>query len=250
MTLGQRIQKGRKEAGLSQEELAEQLGVSRQAVSRWENDNGYPEMEKIIRLSQIYQVSLDYLAGNEQEKPGEDISEKGWYVSNELAESFLAHQKSKFIKIGICFLLACVSSVFSYMNMYNNVGDVISTFIIIVAIILIISMVISDNPYKKIWTEPLVFDAEVLKRLRVTFAENKKKYKIMILGGAFVFLIGFLFLPDFYWTVPEDLQYIWYALGDAVQGIGGCFAIYTWGIWRAYRLLTMNEEYWRRKKKK
>ena len=50
MTLGQRIQKGRKEAGLSQEELAEQLGVSRQAVSRWENDNGYPEMEKIIRL--------------------------------------------------------------------------------------------------------------------------------------------------------------------------------------------------------
>lgn len=71
----------------------------------------------------------------------------------------------------------------------------------------------------------------------------------MILGGAFVFLIGFLFLPDFYWTVPEDLQYIWYALGDAVQGIGGCFAIYTWGIWRAYRLLTMNEEYWRRKKK-
>ena len=95
MTLGQRIQKGRKEAGLSQEELAEQLGVSRQAVSRWENDNGYPEMEKIIRLSQIYQVSLDYLVGNEQEKPGEDISEKGWYVSNELAESFLAHQKSK-----------------------------------------------------------------------------------------------------------------------------------------------------------
>lgn len=40
MTLGQRIQKGRKETGLSQEELAEQLGVSRQAVSRWENDNG------------------------------------------------------------------------------------------------------------------------------------------------------------------------------------------------------------------
>lgn len=86
------------------------------------------------------------------------------------------------MKIGICFLLACVSSVFYYINMYNNIGDVISTFIIIVAIILIISMVISDNPYKKIWTQPLVFDAEVLKRLRVTFAENKKKYKITILG--------------------------------------------------------------------
>ena len=249
MTLGQRIQKGRKEAGLSQEELAEQLGVSRQAVSRWENDNGYPEMEKIIRLSQIYQVSLDYLVGNEQEK-AKDISEKGWYVSNELAESFLAHQKSKFMKVGICFLLVSVSGAFSYINIYRELGGVISTLILIVAIVMIISIVISDNPHKKIWTEPLVFDVEVLKRLRVTFAENKKKYKIIILGGSFVFLIGFLFLPDFYWTVSEDLQYIWYALGDAVQGIGGCFAIYMWGIWRAYGLLTMNEEYWRRKKKK
>lgn len=48
MTLGQRIQKGRKEAGLSQEELAEQLGVSRQAVSRWENDNGYPDRKSVV----------------------------------------------------------------------------------------------------------------------------------------------------------------------------------------------------------
>lgn len=130
MTLGQRIQKGRKEAGLSQEELAEQLGVSRQAVSRWENDNGYPEMEKIIRLSQIYQVRLDYLVGNEQEK-AKDISEKGWYVSNELTESFLAHQKSKFMKIGICFLLVSVSGAFSYINIYRELGGVISTLIFI-----------------------------------------------------------------------------------------------------------------------
>jgi transcriptional regulator with XRE-family HTH domain len=249
MTLGQRIQMGRKEAGLSQEELAEQLGITRQAVSRWENDNGYPEMEKLIRLSQIYQVSLDYLVGHESERSVGDTSAKGWYVSNELAENFLTHQKAKFMKIALCFLLACVSSVFSYMDIFNNIGDVISTFVLIIVIILIISIGITDNPYKKIWTEPLVFDTEVLKRLRVEFAENKKKYKIMILSGSFVFLIGVLFLPDFYWTVPEDLQYIWYVFGDAVQGIGGYIAIYTWGIWRAYRVLTMNEEYRRKKKK-
>lgn len=249
MTLGKRIQKGRKEAGLSQEELAELLGVSRQAVSKWENDNGYPEMEKIVRLGQIYQVSLDYLVGNKQDSSVEDVTSKGWYVSNELAESFLTYQRTKFMKIGICFLLACISSVFSYMNMYNKVGGVISTFIIIIAIILIISIGVSDNPYKKIWAESLVFDVEVLKRLRVEFADNKKRYKVMILGGAFVFLIGFLLLPEFYWLVSEDLQYIWYAFGDAIQGIGGYFAIYAWGAWRAYRVLTMNEEYWRKKKK-
>ena len=54
MTFGEKIQKLRKEAGLSQEELAYQLGVSRQAISKWERDNGYPETEKIVRMSKIF----------------------------------------------------------------------------------------------------------------------------------------------------------------------------------------------------
>ena len=61
MTFGEKIQKLRKEADLSQEELACQLGVSRQAVSKWESQNGYPEMEKMILISELFQVSLDYL---------------------------------------------------------------------------------------------------------------------------------------------------------------------------------------------
>ena len=94
MTLGQKIQRGRKESGLSQKELAEQLEVSRQAGSRWENDNGYPEMEKMIRLSQIYHMCLDYLAGNEQEQSHENVTHNGWYVSVEMTKSFLTYQKT------------------------------------------------------------------------------------------------------------------------------------------------------------
>ncbi len=60
MTFGEKIQKLRKEAGLSQEELSYQLGVSRQAISKWERDNGYPETEKIVRMSKLFHVSLDY----------------------------------------------------------------------------------------------------------------------------------------------------------------------------------------------
>lgn len=48
MTFGEKIQKLGKESGLSQEELSHHLGVSRQATSKWERDNGYPETEKII----------------------------------------------------------------------------------------------------------------------------------------------------------------------------------------------------------
>ena len=51
MTLGQRIQELRKRAGLTQEQLAEQLGVTRQAVSKWESDNGVPELDALIALS-------------------------------------------------------------------------------------------------------------------------------------------------------------------------------------------------------
>lgn len=61
MTFGEKIQKLRREAGLSQESFAEQLGVSRQAVSKWETDRGYPETEKMIRISKLFHVTLDYL---------------------------------------------------------------------------------------------------------------------------------------------------------------------------------------------
>ena len=51
MTTGQRIYEARKKAGMTQEELADRLGVSRQAVSKWESDAAYPETDKIGRAS-------------------------------------------------------------------------------------------------------------------------------------------------------------------------------------------------------
>lgn len=53
----------RREQRLSQEELAERLKVSRQAVSKWEQGNGYPEVEKLLLLSEVLSVSLDRLMG-------------------------------------------------------------------------------------------------------------------------------------------------------------------------------------------
>ena len=59
MTLGQRIQQIRTEYGLSQEEFAEKLGTTRQTVSRWELDQTYPEIAKIVLISRIFSVSTD-----------------------------------------------------------------------------------------------------------------------------------------------------------------------------------------------
>lgn len=66
MTLGDKLAKLRREQNLTQEQLAELLGVSRQSVSKWESNAAYPETEKLIRLAKMYDCSLDYLLLDKQ----------------------------------------------------------------------------------------------------------------------------------------------------------------------------------------
>ena len=65
MSFSENLKQIRKEHHLSQEELAELLDVSRQAVSKWEQGQGYPEVEKLLLLSQKLNISLDALMSNE-----------------------------------------------------------------------------------------------------------------------------------------------------------------------------------------
>ena len=60
-SLGERLQDLRAKAGYSQEQLANLLGVSRQAISKWEGDQGKPELDNILKLAEIYRVSTDYV---------------------------------------------------------------------------------------------------------------------------------------------------------------------------------------------
>lgn len=61
MSFGENLKNIRKQRGVTQEELAEILGVSRQAISKWESDSGYPETQKLLVISKTLQVSIDYL---------------------------------------------------------------------------------------------------------------------------------------------------------------------------------------------
>lgn len=75
MNFGENLQSIRKKNHMSQEDLAELLGVSRQAVSKWELGEGYPEVDKLLVLSQKLNVSLDSLLGNETVKPVSENTE-------------------------------------------------------------------------------------------------------------------------------------------------------------------------------
>lgn len=61
MELGKQIKKHRQEVQLSQEELADRVYVSRQTISNWENDKSYPDVNSLVLLSEIFQISLDNL---------------------------------------------------------------------------------------------------------------------------------------------------------------------------------------------
>lgn len=69
--ISEKIRELRKKAGLSQEELAEKIDVSRQSVSKWESAQTVPEMGKLIKLSEIFNVSLDYLISDENQAEDE-----------------------------------------------------------------------------------------------------------------------------------------------------------------------------------
>ena len=61
MTMGEKLQKLRNEKNMSQEKVAEIVGVSRQAVSKWENDLSYPDTKNLILLAEVFNVSVDQL---------------------------------------------------------------------------------------------------------------------------------------------------------------------------------------------
>lgn len=70
MTLGEKLAKLRKENNITQEQLASELGVSRQAISKWESGVSFPETDKLIRMSELFDCSLDYLLKDSVEEKG------------------------------------------------------------------------------------------------------------------------------------------------------------------------------------
>ncbi len=242
MTFGEKIQKLRKEAGLSQEELSYQLEVSRQAISKWECDNGYPETEKIIKMSKLFHVSLDYLLNEEDEqKPEMNPEEKGIYVSREMAVGFLSYQRRKLQKTGIAVSLFIGSLSLSFWDAEINM--ILFMAFTIIGIVLLFSVKLADNPYRKIWMENLFFDKTVKSELVSAYADKKKAAHLFNLTGIALIAIGFLLCPL---LVPAEmyvLDNIVFICGMILAGIGAFLCIYMSGIIRAYRLLIMNEEY-------
>lgn len=119
MSIAERILTLRKSKGMSQEQLAEAMGVSRQAVSKWESEQASPDLDKIITMSEIFGVTTDYLLkGIEPEKEAEKPEEKKlddthMTVGDVLDQKILNGQNKakakkifKYVLIGLAIFLA------------------------------------------------------------------------------------------------------------------------------------------------
>ena len=66
MTFGEKLKEARKEAGLSQEQFAEKMNVSRSAIAKWESDKGMPDVNNLKMMAQLLGISLDYLLDEDE----------------------------------------------------------------------------------------------------------------------------------------------------------------------------------------
>lgn len=66
MTFAEKLKSLRRQSGISQEKLAEKLGVSRQAITKWETDAGIPDIENLMRISRLFDISIDELLSNDK----------------------------------------------------------------------------------------------------------------------------------------------------------------------------------------
>jgi len=99
MEFGKRLKQLRRERGVSQEFIAERLGISRQAVSKWESDTAQPDLDNLVKLSEVLEVSVDTLVGrtptettinfNEQKSTDSNASDKRPFACVLLAVLFI-----------------------------------------------------------------------------------------------------------------------------------------------------------------
>lgn len=268
MTFGEKLYQLRKTRGYSQEALAEKLHTSRQAVSKWENNNGYPETEKIILMAKLFSVSLDDLlmeerelnaaagsVGKNMEAPCNDAGkgQNEYYVNRETANGFLLYYKKKFFLIAAAsgFILGCNGASYSPAEpgFYELVVEPFLTILSAIALLSIVFYIIlKQNPYRNLRNKVLLFSDDVRRELQDEFSKIKK----VLLAGIIVCLAA-VGISELYFAC--DLSITWetmYLLSEAemlwetvfymiLVGICSFVMIFCAGVYWSYAVLLRDQ---------
>lgn len=181
MKFEENLRELRKQNGYSQEELADKLNVSRQAVSKWENGSGYPELDKLMALCDLFRTSLDeLLKGDVRERDMVGIQKYDLHCN----------RMAKAISFGVFMvLLGIVSGAFLEPYFVGEQEDILGiTFFVCVAIGVLVFIYYgmqSDAFQKKYPKKPHnIYTEEEIE-------ENERKYRISMVVGVGIILISF-----------------------------------------------------------
>ena len=127
MTLPDKIIKHRKSNGWSQEDLAEKLNVSRQAISRWENGTALPDAQNLLQISKLFGVSADYLLNDDYESDNDIPAVK---TATEETEALLLRKKRLHLIAAISFAVSSFCALMGVVNSTNDIQFALSIFML------------------------------------------------------------------------------------------------------------------------
>ena len=224
MTLGQKLKALLKDNSMTQEDLAERLEVSRQAVGKWVNDKGIPEVGKLVQISNLFGVSMDYLLKEDYEEKNvseeKAISNSGYYVSQEMLDGYLSYSRQNVKQITGGISLFILSNVFECFGHHSMIMTFLFWLIMIAGIIIIIWYYFQTKQYQEIKNEHLAFDDKVFREFKKQRESRRKKYAVMIIVGVVILLasseIGHFLMIYFGQTACNVFEWIadtvWLAL--------------------------------------
>ncbi|MGB0938582.1 MAG: helix-turn-helix domain-containing protein [Colwellia sp.] len=209
MILASKITRLRKQLGWSQEELAHKMDISRQSVSKWESTNSIPDLNKIIKLAEIFSVSTDYLLKDEIEELSQDVHTQSSAVAEVDLEKARSYIKSKGevasnIAKGV---VLCVSSVIPLLfllamadthrlNLTNPVATVIGITAIVVFISVAISFFLKANQHEELISsiedKPFELSYGVHSIFKEKLQQFKPTYNLKLTLSIFLFISSFL----------------------------------------------------------
>ncbi len=260
----------RKKAGWSQEELAEQMDVTRQSVSKWEGAQSVPDLDKMIRLSELFGVSTDYLLKDEIEEaghigPSEDTPSLR-HVSMEEANAFLS-VKSGTAKTTAYAAFLCILSPIALLilsaisertagalneNIANGIGMIVLMILVAIASVMFISSGSKTAPFAYLEKEKFETGYGVSGMVKERKAQYRNLHAKNNIAGTCLCVTALI--PLFAGTVidaDDDLfMMIMLSLSLLIAGIGVVCFIRTGIIWASFEKLLQEGEYSKEKKEK
>lgn len=248
MILAEKIMTLRKRAGWSQEELAAQLGVSRQSVSKWEGAQSVPDMQKVVQMSRLFGVTTDYLLKEELGEPEPAQSEPDAplrCVTMEQAADYLSLRRAAAPKLAAATLLCVLSPVALLLlaalsdrpgaalpeNAAVGIGLCVLLMLVAAAVAVFITCAAQVKAYAFLETEPFETAYGVtgmVRERRAAAAPEHTRGKVAgtvlcILSAVPLFIAVCLNGPDLLYVAAVCLLLVFAGLGSALFVYGGVY---------------------------